>query len=351
MKMRGLVTRSQNPQSEIRNPQFLGLICVMVFALCSLLLAPCFSVQAQQPTKVPRIGYLTGTSLSTNAARNEAFRQGLRELGYVEGKNIVIEWRSAEGKLDRLHDLATDLVRLKVDVLVSGGGNSATRALKQATTLIPIVMMFGSDPVAAGIVSSLARPGGIVTGLTSITGDLSGKRLELLTETILKLSRVAVLYDPGDPAKIAEFKETEVAARGLGVQIQSLEVRSTHEIESVFKSATSWKTNALIVLQTVITSGNHNQIVELATKNRLPAMFSESQFIETGGLMSYGPSYNDLSRRAAVYVDKILKGAKPADLPVEQPMKFEFVINLKAAKQIGLTIPPNVLVRADRVIR
>ena len=324
---------------------------VIRLALCAMLFALCFPVQAQQPTKIPRIGFLGAASSSTNLARVEAFRQGLRELGYVEGKNIVIEWRSAEGKLDRLHDLATDLVRLKVDVLVSGGGNSATRALKQATTLIPIVMMFGSDPVAAGIVSSLARPGGIVTGLTSITGDLSGKRLELLTETILKLSRVAVLYDPGDPAKIAEFKETEVAARGLGVQIQSLEVRSTQEIESVFKSATSWKANALIVLQTVITSGNHKYIVELATKNRLPAMFSESQFIETGGLMSYGPSYNDLSRRAAVYVDKILKGAKPADLPVEQPMKFEFVINLKAAKQIGLTIPPNVLVRADKVIR
>ena len=334
------------PCRRIENPKWLGL-SVIAFAL----VVGGAVVEAQQTKRVPRIGYLSSNSLGAMSTRTEAFRQGLRELGYVEGKNIVIEYRYAEGKIDRLPDLAAELVRLNVDVLVSGGGNSATLALKQATTLIPVVMMFGSDPVAAGIVSSLARPGGIVTGLTSITGDLSGKRLELLTETILKLSRVAVLYDSGDPAKIAEFKETQIAAGGLGVQIQSLEVRSTQEIERAFKSTTSWKANALIVLQTVITSGNHKQIAELATKNRLPTMFSESQFIETGGLMSYGPSYNDLSRRAAVYVDKILKGAKPADLPVEQPKKFEFIINLKTAKQIGLTIPPNVLARADKIIR
>jgi putative ABC transport system substrate-binding protein len=213
-------------------------------------------------------------------------------------------------------------------------------------------MTFGSDPVAAGFVASLARPGRNVTGLTSITGELSGKRLELLTETILKPSRVAVLYDPGDPAKIAEFKEIQVAARALGVQIQSLEVRSPQEFESAFKSATIWKANALMVLLTVVTGGpNHKQIAELATKNRLPTMFTESERIETGGLMSYGPNYADSFRRAAVFVDKILKGAKPADLPVEQPMKFELVINLKTAKQIGLTIPPNVLARADKEIR
>jgi putative ABC transport system substrate-binding protein len=327
---------------------------IIGFALSAVLFALCFSVEAQQPAgKVPRIGILgAAASTSAFAGRIEAFRQGLRDLGYVEGKNISIKYRWAEGKLDRLPDLAAELVREKADVLVSAGGNSATRALKQATTLIPIVMTYGSDPVAAGFVSSLARPGGIVTGLTSITGDLSGKRLELLTETILKLSRVAVLYDPDDPAKIAEFKEIQIAARALGVQLQSLEVRSPQEIESVFKLVTSGRGNALMVLYTVITSGlNHKQIVELAIKNRLPTMFSERDLIESGGLMSYGPNYTDLHRRAAVFVDKILKGAKPSELPVEQPIKFELIINLKTAKQIGLTIPPNVLVRADKVIK
>jgi putative tryptophan/tyrosine transport system substrate-binding protein len=329
---------------------------IRVLTLCAMLLTFCSSAEAQQPTKVPRIGLLRSDSAPSHASsqeaiRTDALRQGLRELGYVEGKNIIIEYRYAEGKFDRLPDLARELVQLKVDVLVSGAGNASTRALKQTTNSIPIVMTFGSDPVAAGLVSSLARPGGIVTGLTSITGDLSGKRLELLMETIQKLSRVAVLYDPGDPAKVAEFKETQAAAQGLGVQIQALEVRNSREFESAFKSATSWKANAIVVLQTVITQANHKQIVERATKNRLPAMFGESQYTEAGGLMSYGPSYTDMSRRAATFVDKILKGAKPADLPVEQPMKFELVINLKSAKQIGLAIPPNVLARADRVIR
>ena len=316
-----------------------------------VLVAVAVIAKAQQPKKVPQIGFLASGSPSSIVPNRKAFQQGLRELGYVEGENIIIEYRWAEGKLDRLPELATELVRLKVDVLVSGAGNSGTRALKQATTLIPIVMTIGSDPVAAGFVSSLARTGGIITGLTSITGELSGKRLELLTETILKLSRVAVLYDPGDPAKIAEFREIQVAAQGLGVQSQSLEVRRPQEFESAFKTAASWKANALIVLKTVVTDANHTQIAQLATKNRLPTMFTESQLVETGGLMSYGPNYADLYRRAAWYVDKILKGAKPAELPVEQPTKFEFIINLKAAKQIGLTIPPNVLVRADRVIK
>jgi putative tryptophan/tyrosine transport system substrate-binding protein len=312
----------------------------------------CFHLaEAQQPKKIPRIGYLAAGSPSSNLLSRKAFQQGLRESGYVEGQNIIIEYRWAEGKLDRLPDLAVELVRLKVNVLVSGAGNSGTRALRQATTSIPIVMTVGSDPVAAGFVSSLARPGGIITGLTSITGELSGKRLELLTETISKLARVAVLYDPGDRAKLVEFKETQVAAQGLGVQIQSVEVQRLQEIERAFNSAVSWKAHALIVLKTVVTDANHNQIVELAIKNRLPTVFADSQSVETGGLMSYGPNYADVYRRAAVYVDKILKGANPADLPVEQPTKFEFVINLKTAKQIGLTIPPNVLTRADKVIR
>src|SRR5215471_9472390 len=324
----------------------------LVWIAAILVLAAITCAEAQPSGKAHRIGFLLSISRSSLSTRIDSFRQRLRELGYVEGQNISIEYRSSEGKLDRLSDLAVELARLKMDVLVSGGGNSATRALMQATTLIPIVMTFGSDPVAAGFVSSLARPGGNVTGLTSITGELSGKRLELLTETILKPSRVAVLYDPGDPAKIAEFKEIQVAARALGVQIQSLEVRSPQEFESAFKSAAIWKANALMVLLTVITGGpNHKQIAELATKNRLPTMFTESERIETGGLMSYGPNYADSFRRAAVFVDKILKGAKPADLPVEQPTKFELVINLKTAKQIGLTIPPNVLARADKVIR
>src|SRR5262245_52191016 len=322
------------------------------FVLCAVLFALCGSAGAQPSGKAHRIGFLLSTPRSSMSTRIDSFRQRLRELGYVEGQNIAIEYRSAEGKLDRLPDLAVELVGSKVDVLVSGAGNSATRALKQATTIIPIVMTFGSDPVAAGFVSSLARPGGNVTGLTSITGELSGKRLELLTETILKPSRVAVLYDPGDPAKIAEFKEIQVAARALGVQIQSLEVRSPQEFESAFKSATTWKANGLMVLLTVITGGpNHKQIAELATKNRLPTMFTESERIETGGLMSYGPNYADSFRRAAVFVDKILKGTKPADLPVEQPTKFEFVINLKTAKVLNLTIPQSVLFRADRVIK
>ena len=306
---------------------------------------------AQQTKKIPRVGYLAAGSLSHNSSNYNAFQQGLRQLGYVEGQNVVIESRWAEGKLDRLHGLAAELVRLRVDILVSGAGNAVTRALIQATTSIPIVMTIGSDPVAAGLVSSLARPGGMVTGLTSITGDLSGKRLELLTETILKLTRVAVLYDPGDRAKLVEFKETQVAAQALGVQIQPVEVQGPEEIGRAFSSIASWKANGLIVLKTAVTDANHNQIVELSTKNRLPTMFAESQSVERGGLLSYGPNYPDQFRRAATYVDKILKGTKPADFPVEQPTKFELVINLKAAKQIGLTIPPNVLVRADKVIK
>jgi len=321
----------------------------------SLLLTICNSVHAQQPKKIARIGYLASGSPSQSSGLSSygpnAFEQGLRQLGYVEGQNIVIEYRWADGKLDRLPRLAAELVRLRVDILVSGAGNSGTHALKQATTLIPIIMTVGSDPVAAGFVSSLARPGGIVTGLTSITGDLSGKRLELLSETILKLTRVAVLYDPRDRAKLVEFKETQVGAQGLGVQIQSVEVQKTEEIDRAVSSVASWKGNALIVLKTVITDANHQRIVQLSTKNRLPTMFAESQGIESGGLLSYGPSYPDLFRRAATYVDRILKGAKPADLPMERPTKFELAINLQTAKQIGLTIPPNVLARADKVIR
>jgi len=321
----------------------LTILATAMFALVNL-------SEAQQATKIPRIGLLLTGTLSSSSYSLEAFRNGLRDLGYVEGKNILVEYRYAEGKPDRLPSLAAELVRLKVDVIVTTG-TPPSQAAKTATTTIPIVMALISDPVGAGLVASLARPGGNITGLSSISQDLSGKRLELLKEAIPKVSRVGVLYDPNDPAKVAEFKEIEVAARPLGVHLQSLEVRSLDELESAFKAATRGKATALLVLPTTILSTRTKQIAELAAKNRLPTMFATSQYMDAGGLMSYGPDYTDLWRRAATYVDKILKGAKPADLPVEQPMKFELVINLKTAKQIGLTIPPNVLARADKVIK
>ena len=319
---------------------------IAVLTLSAILLALCGSAQAQQATKVPRIGYLTGGDSSPN----EAFVQGLRDLGYFEGKNIVIEVRNADGTMDRLPDLAAELVHLRVTVIVAVGGQ-ATVPAKHATSTIPIVFTLVSDPVGAGLVSSLARPGGNLTGLSSVSTDLSGKRLELLKEAIPKVSRVAVLYDPTDRSKIAEVKEIKSDARSLGVQLQALEVRRLDEFENAFKTASRAKAGAILVLPTSILNSNRKRIADLAVKNRLPTMLATSQHMDAGALMSYGPDYADLYRRAAVYVDKILKGAKPADLPVEQPKKFEFVVNLKTAKQIGLTIPPNVLVRADRVIR
>ena len=315
-----------------------------------MLLALCFPAQAQQTTKVPRIGYLSpGTSASLPASF-EAFRRGLHELGYVEGKNIVIKHLFAEGKHDQLPRLAAELVSLKIDIIVVVGGQAA-EAAKQATNSIPIVFTLVNDPIGAGLVASFARPGGNTTGLSSVSQDLSGKRLELLKEAIPKASRVAVMYDPGDPAKIVEFKETQTAAAHLRVQLQALEVRSRDEFDSAFKAATRAKAGAVLVLPTAILISNHKQIAEIAVKNRLPTMFAYSQLLEAGGLMSYGPDYTDLNRRAATYVDKILKGSKPADLPVEWPMKFELFINLKTAKQIGVTISPAVLYRADKVIR
>ena len=321
----------------------------MFFALCSMLLAPCSAVEAQQPKKVPRIGYLTADSRSARAdVRAEAFRQGLREFGYVEGKNIVIEWRSAEGKFDRLQALAAELVRLDVDVIVTGGP-TATRPVKEATKTIPIVMTQDSDPVGNGFVASLARPGGNITGLSNLAQELSGKRLELLKEIVPKLSRVAVLGMSTNPGNAQSLRETELAAGALGVQIQYLDVRDSKDIEAALRTASNGRADAVLVLNF---PGNISRgIPDLAVKNRLPAIYYGSTIVDNGGLMSYGASIADLDRRAATYVDKILKGAKPADLPVEQPMKFELIINLKAAKQIGLTIPPNVLVRADRVIK
>jgi putative tryptophan/tyrosine transport system substrate-binding protein len=303
-----------------------------------------------QPTKIPRIGFLSATSLSIISARIEALRQGLRELGYLEGKNIVIEWRSAEGKADLLPALAVELVRLKVDIIVAAG-TSDTRAAKEATTTIPIVMTQDTDPIGTGFVASLARPGGNITGLSTLAPEVSGKRLELLKEIIPKLSRVAVLGTSTRTGNAQSLKGVELAAGAFKVQVQYLDVLDVKDIETVFRAATKGRAEAVLVLQSPVTFSQRPQIVDLAVKNRLPAIYPQTEYTEAGGLMYYGANTPDLFRRAATYVDKILKGAKPADLPVEQPTKFEFIINLKAAKQIGLTIPPNVLARADRVIR
>jgi putative ABC transport system substrate-binding protein len=319
-------------------------------ALCAVLLAVSFPAQAQQPTKIPRIGFLGGSSPSAISARTEAFRQGLRELGYVEGKNIVIEWRHAEGKFDRFPALVAELVRLKVDVIVTEGPR-ATRAAKEATVTIPIVMGFDDDPVGSGVVASLARPGGNITGLATLAPEISGKRLELLQEIVPRLSRVAVLGSSTQPANAQSLRETELAAGALKMKLQYLDVLDPKDIETAFGAASKGRADAVLVLVSPVFNSQRKQIVELAVKNRLPAIYYAAEWVEDGGLMTYGVSRTDMFRRAATYVDKILKGAKPEDLPVEQPTKFEFIINLKAAKQIGLTIPPNVLVRADRVIK
>jgi putative ABC transport system substrate-binding protein len=314
-----------------------------------LILTTIHFAEAQQSAKVHRIGYLTADSRSAHAdVRAEAFREGLRELGYVEGRNIVIEWRQAEGKRDRLPALAAELVRLKVDVIVTGGP-TATRPVKAATTTIPIVMTQDSDPVGNGFIASLARPGGNITGLSNLAQEISGKRLELLKEIVPKLSRVAVLGMSTNPGNSQSLRETELAAGAFGVQIQYLDARDSKDIEAALRTASKGRADAVLVLNF---PGDVSRVIpDLAVKNRLPAIYYNSTIVDNGGLMSYGASITDLDRRAATYVDKILKGAKPAELPVEQPTKFEFIINLKAAKQIGLTIPPNVLARADRVIK
>ena len=323
-----------------------------VFSILFLLVPLAIAViaEAQQPTKIPRIGFLSTTSLSIISARIEALRQGLRELGYVEGKNIVIEWRSAEGKADLLPALAVELVRLKVDIIVAAG-TSDTRAAKEATTTIPIIMTQDTDPIGTGFVASLARPGGNITGLSTLAPEVSGKRLELLKEIVPKLSRVAVLGTSTRTGNAPSLKEVELVAGAFKVQVQYLDVLDVKDIETVFRAATKGRAEAVLVLQSPFFNSQRTQIVDLAIKSRLPAIYPQTEYTEAGGLMYYGANTPDLFRRAATYVDKILKGAKPADLPVEQPTKFEFIINLKAAKQIGLTIPPNVLARADKVIK
>jgi len=306
--------------------------------------------EAQQPKKVPRIGYLSGSAAAAMSSRTEAFQHGLRDLGYVEGKNIVIEYRYAEGKLHRLPAPAAELVRLKVDLIVSAGP-AVTRAAKQATATIPIVMAFDEDPVGSGFAASLARPGGNITGLATFGPEISGKQLELKKEIVPKLSRVGVFGDVIRPGTAQALKEINVAADGFGVQLQYLEVRGPKDIETAFRAAGKERAEAVLVQRSAVLFSQRRQLADLAAKSRLPAIYGSLEYVEDGGLMSYGVSIPDLFRRAATYVDKILKGAKPADLPVEQPTKFELVINLKAAKQIGLTIPPNVLARADKVIK
>jgi len=323
---------------------------IFVWLQATVLLTITLPAYAQQPTQVPRIGFLNAASTSAILVRYEAFRQGLRELGYVEGKNIVIDYRYAEGKLDRLRELATELVRLKVDIIVSAGPQS-TRAAKEATATIPIVMAFDFDPVGNGFVASLARPGGNITGLSTLAPEISGKQLELLKEIVPSLSRVAVLGNSTDPGNAQVVGETERAAVALGVQHLYLDVRAPADIETAFRAASKGRADAVLSLSSFLFISQRKQLVDLAVKSRLPAIYDRAEYVEDGGLMTYSVSQPDLFRRAATYVDKILKGAKPADLPVEQPKKFELIINLKAAKQIGLTIPPNVLVRADKVIR
>ena len=318
-----------------------------------VLLAVGVTAEAQQPKKVPRIGYLSSVDPATESTRSEPIRQALRELGYIEGQNITFEYRYAERKQDRFPELAAELVRLKVDVIVVGGGAGWIRAAKNATKTIPIVMMGpGADPVEAGLVESLARPGGNVTGVTLLNSELGGKRLEILKEAVPKLARVAVLYDQTNQNSISEVKEVlPTVARALGLTLRSWEVRAADGFERVFAALSKQRPDGLYVGGGPLMYVNRKRIADLALKSRLPSMYVRREFIDAGGLMSYGADIADSYRRVAYYVDRILKGAKPADLPVEQPTKFELVINLKTAKQIGLTIPPEVLARANRLIK
>ena len=318
--------------------------------LTAVLLTTTHLAEAQRSRDILRIGYLAGSSATAVAARTEALRQRLRELGYVEGKNIVIEARYAEGTLDRLAALADELVHLKVDVIVTGGP-SPTRAAREATTTIPIVMGLDNDPVGSGFVASLARPGGNVTGLATLSPEISGKQLEIWKEIFPRLSRVAVIGTSSNPGNVQMLKETELAAKAFAVRLQQLDVSGPNEIETVFRAAGKGRAEAVIVLPNLLLLAHRAQLAHFAARSRLPTMYGQSEYVDAGSLIFYGASINDLFRRAATYVDKILKGARPADLPVEQPTKFELVINLKAAKQMGLTIPPNVLARANRLIR
>jgi putative ABC transport system substrate-binding protein len=322
---------------------------IIVCLLITVLLPTVYVVEAQQAAKLPRIGYIhSGSKLD---ASDEAFRQGLRDFGYVEGKNIVVESRYPEGKLDRMPDLAAELVRLRVDIIVAGS-EPGVRAAKNATKTLPIVMVgVGPDPVEVGLVESLARPGGNITGLTLIAVEIAGKRLELFKEAVPKLARVDIIYDPAARGNVQEAKEVQSAASPLGITAKSWEVRGTDGFEKVFAALTKARPDGLYVPGGALLNANRKLIADFALKSRMPSVYVRREFVDAGGLMSYGVDPVNHYRRAAYYVDRILKGAKPADLPVEQPTKFEFVINLKTAKQIGLTIPQSVLYRADKVIK
>jgi putative tryptophan/tyrosine transport system substrate-binding protein len=322
-------------------------------ALSALLFALCSSAGPQQPKKVTRIGYLSSLDPAHESARADGIRLALRELGYIEGQNIAIEYRYSEGKTDRAPELVAELVRLKIDIIVVAGGIHWIAAAKNVTKTIPVVMVgAGNDPVEAGLIESLARPGGNVTGLTNLSGKLGGKRLELLKEAVPKAIRVAVLYEPATPANVLEVNEDlPAAARTLKLTVQPWEIRDADGFEKVFAVLSRERLDGLYVAGSPLTNANQKRIAGFALKNRLPSVYSTREAVDAGGLMYYGADLADSYRRAATYVDKILKGAKPADLAVEQPKKFELIINLKAAKQIGLTIPPNVLARADRVIK
>ncbi len=324
---------------------FAAILWVILVSALAVALA-----EAQQPTKIPRIGFLGNSTPALEENLVGPFREGLRDLGYVEGKNILIEYRWAEGKYDRFPALISELIGQKVDVIVTAG-TPASLAVKKAAPSIPLVMMAVGDPIGTGLIESLAQPGGNVTGLTSIAPDLEGKRLELLREVIPKLSHVAVFWNPANPIQVILEKEVQAAARAFRMKVLSLGVQAPEQFDNAFATIRRERPGALLVLADRLFLHNRVPIMNFATQHRLPGVYAYQELVEAGGLMSYGPSYADIHRRAATYVDKILKGRKPADLPVEQPMKFELIMNLKAAKQIGLTIPPNVLVRADKVIK
>jgi ABC-type uncharacterized transport system substrate-binding protein len=339
--------RSDNRKSAIQNPKLAGIVAIVIaFGMCGAV------ADSQQPAKIPRLGYVSGAGTTSNPGPYvEALRQGLRDLGYVEGKNFVIEYRGAEGKMGRTPSLVNELVQLKVDVLVVPTV-VAIRAAKQATKTIPIIMVTQEDPVATGLVDSLAHPGGNITGVTTLQRDLSGKRLELLAEVVPRLSRVGVLRNPDEQPGAIGFKDYQTAAGALKIRLQSLDAPGQNpDLEGAFREAIKGRANAVITITNNPLFRNSKRVTDLAIKHRLPSMYEGSTWVEGGGLMSYSANDLELFRRAATYVDRILKGAKPADMPVEQPTKFELTINLKTAKQIGLTIPQKVLVRADRVIK
>jgi putative tryptophan/tyrosine transport system substrate-binding protein len=320
------------------------------FVLCAVLFALGSSTEAQQPTKIPQIGYLSYGSEEIDKSLVAALQQGLRELGYLEGRNIVIEQRYAAGRSEKLPEVLSELIRLKLDVLVTAG-DPAAHAAKKATSAIPIVMVTSPDPVGTGLIASLAHPGGNVTGLSDFHGGVITKRLEVLKDVVPLMSRLAVLLNPANRSNPLQLKDIQAAAPAFHVKIIPLEVKGPEDIDDTFATIRKERPGALLVVGDRLFATHQTRIFEFVGKTRLPAIYSQRGYVDAGGLMSYGANFADQYRRAATYVDKILKGAKPADLPVEQPMKFEFIINLKAAKQIGLTVPPNVLARADKVIK